>query len=371
MYVYILYNRDQTLLDEDPGREAREEVIEVAAALGQALSTCHAVEQIPVEPDLGTLTQALARRRPDVVVNLCESLAADSRGEMVVPALLELVGLPYTGSPALALGLSLHKDKAKDVLGARGVPTPESRLVERVEDLVAVDLVFPLIVKPSREDASVGIDFDSVVTSRQALGRAVSRVLRTFHQPALVERFIDGREIYVPLLGNAPRRALPLTEIRFGAAFDDRPRVLSYRAKWDAKSAECVDSPSVTAQLDPAVERRCVEVANAAFAALDCRDYGRVDLRLDARGDCYVIDVNPNCDLHPGAGFARAAAAAGIDFADLALHLVDLALERRHGHQATRAEGPVAARRPAQPRRELLKGRSGLRTRAHRRGTPE
>ena len=193
MYVSILYNRDQTLLDDDPGREAREEVIEVAAALGQALSSVHTVEQVPVEPDLGTLTQALQRRKPDVVVNLCESLAADSRGEMIVPALLDLFGLPYTGSPALSLALALHKDKAKDVLGARGVPTPDSRVVSRVEDLVQVDLPFPLIVKPTREDASVGIDFDSVVHTRQALGRAVSKVLRTFRQPALVERYIDGR----------------------------------------------------------------------------------------------------------------------------------------------------------------------------------
>ena len=124
-----------------------------------------------------------------------------------------------TGSSALSLGTALHKNKAKDVLRGRGVSTPGHALVSRLEDVVAVDLPFPLIVKPSREDASVGVDFDSVVHDREALGKAVARVLETFKQPALVEQYIAGREIYVPILGTQPRRALPLSEISFGAAF--------------------------------------------------------------------------------------------------------------------------------------------------------
>lgn len=372
MHIAILHNRDHTLLQEDPGREAREEVLEVAQVLARTLATPlgllkdWTVELVPVDQDLSAINEAFARRRPDAVVNLCESLAADARGEMVVPAVLELMGLPYTGSGALALGLALHKDKAKELLRARGVPTPEHRVVSRVEDLVLVDLPFPLIVKPVREDASVGIELDSVVHDRPALGRAVTRVLRTFRQPALVERFIAGREVYVPLLGNAPRRHLPLTEIHFGPAFEGLPHVLSYRAKWEAGSALCLDSASRLAELPPALEQRCVEVALAAFEALDCRDYGRVDLRVDERGECYVIDINPNCDLHPQAGFATAAAAAGLAYGDLALHLVELALERRHGNQAPRRTGPAAARRAAQPHRDLHAGRGPLRPRARR-----
>ncbi len=355
------------MLDEDPGREAREDVVRVAAALEKALSGGRRkVSLIGVDRDIWGIGQALEAQRPDVVVNLCESLAADSRGEMVVPALLEMVGVPYTGNSALALGLSLHKDKAKQLLLASSVPTPQFAVVTSVAELIAFALPFPLIVKPSREDASVGIDFDAVVSDRQSLGKAVSRVLNTLHQPALVERYIDGREIYVPLLGNHPRRALPLTEIHYGKAFENKPRVLTYKAKWDEASAECQDSAAKPAQLSPALERRCIETAMAAWAALDCRDYGRVDLRVDRDGQPFVIDINPNCDLHPQSGFAKAAAAAGIGYPDLAWHLIELALERSHGNKANEAQRSTAARRAPGAHRDLLPRRGGMRARAHR-----
>lgn len=368
MRITILHNHDHALLEDDPGREARADVVRVAAAMEQALSkTKHAVTLVPVEQDLLGLHTAIGASRPDVVVNLCESLAGDSRGEMLVPAILELLQVAHTGSSALSLALALHKNKAKEILKARGVPTPEFCIVSHVEELTSVSLPYPLIVKPSREDASVGIDFDSVVTTRQGLGRAVSRVLRTFRQPALVERYIEGREVYVPLLGNGPRRALPLTEIRFGRAFDEQPRIVSYKAKWEASSPEWRDSPAELIELPAELEARCVDVALQAFEALECRDYGRVDLRVAADGQPYVIDINPNCDLHPQAGFARAAEAAGLSYADLALHLVDLAWERRHGNQAPRPTRPDAALRAAGPHRDVHSRRGGVRARAHRR----
>jgi D-alanine-D-alanine ligase len=191
-------------------------------------------------------------------------------------------------------------------------------------------------------------------------------VLRTFQQPALVERFIDGREIYVPILGNRPRRALPLSEIHFGAAFEGRPKIVSYRAKWEPTSAECIDSPSGPCALDAATEAKVVSTAMASFEALECRDYGRVDLRLAADGNPYVIDINPNCDLHPQAGYAKAAIAAGIGYPDLALHLVEIALERSHGNSSSRRAGSGTTRRAAGPNRNVLAARGGLRPRAHR-----
>lgn len=367
MRIAILHNRDHQLLEEDPGREAREDVVRVAAALQDALSgKRREVTLHPVDADVLAIGKTLEDARADVVVNLCESLAADARGEMVVPALLDLLGYPYTGSSALSLGLSLHKNKAKELLRGRGVSTPDFFVAHSVADVVNVDLPFPLIVKPSREDASMGIDLDSVVADRSALGKTVAKIVRTFRQPALVERFIDGREIYVPLLGNAPRTALPLTEIAFGAAFEGKPRVLGYTAKWDPESDLCIDSPSRPASLSASLEKRCIETALAAFDALDCRDYGRVDLRVDAAGQPFVIDINPNCDLHPQAGFARAAQGAGIAYADLALHLVELALERSNGNQAHRPTRPAAARRVVGAHRNLLTGRGGMRARADR-----
>ncbi len=342
-------------------------MVRVAEALCEALRSRQIdAVTVPVNGDLGAVTDLLHRRPPDLVINLCESLVADSRGEMVLPCLLDALKIPYTGSSALSLGLALHKNKAKEILFARGVPTPEFRVVESIGDLVAIDLPFPLIVKPAREDASVGVDLDSVVYDRPSLGRAALQVLRSFAQPALVERYIEGREIYVPLLGNRPRRSLPLTEIHFGRAFEAKPKIVSYRAKWDEQSPEFIDSPSGPCSLDPITEARLVKAAQAAFDALECRDYGRVDLRLSADGQPYVIDINPNCDLHPEAGYAKAAAAEGMSYADLALRLVEIALERTHGNKTNRRTGPGTGRRAPSQNRNLLAAGSGVRSRARR-----
>jgi D-alanine-D-alanine ligase len=355
MHIAILHNDDADCLEHDPGREARADVQHVAAAMAAALESRRFQTRIvSAGADAVGFIEELRRHRPAAVVNLCESLAGDSRGEMAVPCLLDILGIPYTGSPALALGLALHKHKAKEVLRARGVSTPLFMLVERLEDLSAVELPFPLIVKPTREDASVGVDSDSVVNDRAGLGRAVERVLRLFAQPALVEQYIAGKEVYVPILGNTPRRTFPLTEIRFGAYFDTRPNIVTYKGKWDPRSPDYQNSGVGPAQLDALTEARCVRTAFAAFEALECRDYGRVDLRVTPAGEPYVIEVNPNCDLHPEAGFSNAARAAGLDYAMLANSLVEIALERsqHEQHRANpthRAEGSGAALVPAEP----------------------
>ncbi len=369
MLIALLHNADHDALEDDPGREARKDVLHVAAALAQAL-TRGEQGAVPVVVGKAPLAafQSLGDHPPDVVVNLCESVSGDSRGEMAASALLELLGIPFTGSGPLALGLALHKDKAKELLVARGVPTPAFTVVSSLAELPRVQLPFPLIVKPVREDASAGVTFDSVVQDAASLREAVELVLRTFQQPALVERFVAGREVYVSLLGNTPRVVLPLSEIHFGKAFEGRPRIVSYRAKWETASAECRDSPSGPCTLLPAVEAKVVGAALAAFEALGCRDYGRVDLRLSADGEPYVIDINPNCDLHPQAGYARAAAAAGMDYAALGSRLVDVALERTHGHPPHRASRPGSSRRAAGPNRELLTRRGAVRARGHRPG---
>jgi D-alanine-D-alanine ligase len=366
MHLAILHNADHDLLEDDPGREAREDVTRVAGALAQALAgTGFRIDVVPVGEEPLQAIEKIARRRPELVLNLCESIGADSRGEMAVPVLLDLFGVPYTGSGALALGLALHKNKAKEMLRARGVPTPKAALVSSVADVARIDLPFPLIVKPTREDASVGIDFDSVVNDQISLARAVARVIDELEQPALVEQYIAGREIYVPLLGNQPRTNLPLTEVQFGAAFENRPKIISYKAKWETESAEFRDSTPKAAALEPELEARIVAAAQSAFEALDCRDYGRVDLRLSADGQPYVIDVNPNCDLHPEAGFAKAARSIGIEYPALALRLVEIALARHHANPPHRLAGSRAARRAAAPDRELHAGRGDLRARAH------
>jgi D-alanine-D-alanine ligase len=356
MMITVLHNADHGLVPSDPGREARLDVERVAEAVASALrSKGHAVSTVGVGGDfLRTLTE-IRRDPPDVVFNLCESLSGDSRGEATTSAVLEQLGLTFTGSDALALGLALHKDKAKAILRQHGVATPDWCVLYRGQSAEQLTLPFPVIVKPAREDGSVGVSFDSVATDPEALWKAAVQVWG-LGQPALIERYIEGREIGVSFIGNDPRVALPPTEIMFGPAFEHRPRIVSYRAKWDPTTPEFRDSTAVMCDLPAQTLAVVVDAALRALGSLGCRDYGRVDIRLGPDGAPYVIDVNPNCDLHPEAGFARAAAAAGLDYASLISRLVEIARERACADPSHRDERPRSHPGGAPSRRIVLEG---------------
>jgi D-alanine-D-alanine ligase len=191
-------------------------------------------------------------------------------------------------------------------------------------------LPFPLIAKPVREDGSVGIASRSVVHDEKALREVAAEVIRTFRQPCLVEQYIEGRELNVALLGFPTARVLPLSEIDFSLLPSGIPRIVSYEAKWASDSPEYHGTqPVLHPAMAPHVAARVRRVALDAFRALGLRDYGRVDGRLSDGGVPYVIDVNPNCDLSPTAGMARAAAAVGIDYGALLRLIVRYSLRRR------------------------------------------
>jgi D-alanine-D-alanine ligase len=385
--VVVLHNADFS--DDLPGAAARADVENAARAVADGLAARgHRAEVMGVDYlDLAEVTDELFSSPPDVVFNLCESLRADARHEIVVPALLDLLGVPYTGSGPITLGLALRKDRAKVILKARGVPTPEAVVMTSPSD--ECRLPFPLIVKPTREDASVGITSSSVVREPSALQAAVGKVVEELHQPALVERFIEGREMYVSLLGNDPPEALPLHEIDFTEMPADLPRIVSYRGKWEVGCAEYAGSKPGRCDLSEAVRNRVVRAAREAFEALEVRDYGRVDVRLAADNTPYVIDVNPNCDLTESAGFSRASGYGGIEYPKLVERVCLIALER-HRHvdrnRAAPAESAAAAvdraraASPAAPRgrstaargadhegRAVPGRRGGVRARADRR----
>jgi D-alanine-D-alanine ligase len=315
-------------------------VVHVASSVATALKESgYDVHIVPVDGDLAILRTRLLELGPDCVFNLCESLAGDARLESAVPILLEFLAIPFTGSPPEALSFGLRKDRVKQRLEAAGIPTPAGRVL--TEPGESCDLAFPLIVKPVREDGSVGIVRTSVVHEAEQLARAVEWVGRTLRQPCLVEQFIDGREFNVALLGHPTPRVLPLCEIDFGALPPDAPRIVSYDAKWTAGSEDDLGTvPILHPALPNAVAARVRRVAAEAFRAVGVRDYGRVDVRLAPTGVPYVVDVNPNCDLSPTAGMARAAAAVGIDFGALVRLLVRYALRRRRTEQV----GTVPAR---------------------------
>jgi D-alanine-D-alanine ligase len=335
--VIVIFNRDFEGAEADPENKAREDIKDIALHIVDLLARDGYVTGAQgVTGDVFGAVEAIKAFAPDVVFNLCESIGGDNRFEPLLPLLLEREGIAYTGSGPLTLSISLHKHKAKEVLRARGVPTPAAAYLT-TPDVSALDIPFPLIVKPAREDASVGIHAESVVHDREALARRVTHVLSHYRQPALVERYVEGREIYVSMLGRPTGlpQIFPFYEIDFSLMPADRPRIVSFDGKWVEGSEEFVGTkpvPCTTLALE--TQARVTAVALAAFEAMEVRDYARLDIRLpedgpDA-GTPFVIDVNPNCDLSDGAGgYSKAAAAAGLGYDEVIRRIVELGLLRR------------------------------------------
>ena len=341
--VAVLYNNDfeDTSPDGDPGYAARADVESVAGFVAEQLNDGdHEAILLPVDGDLARLRARLAEIEPDCAFNLCESLAQDTRLESAVPLVLELLGVPFTGSPPEALSHALYKDRVKKLLEEAGVPTPGSCVMRGPDD--PCDLPYPLIVKPVREDGSVGISGKSVVHNEAELRQVVADVATSFRQACLVEQFVEGREFNVALFGFPTARVLPLSEIDFSTLPEGLPKIVSYDAKWNEGSVDDLGTvPVLMPQLPTNLAARVRRAAVDAFRAVGVRDYGRVDIRLAANGIPYVIDVNPNCDLSRYAGMARAAAGVGIDYSALVKLLVRYALRRRarNGRKATQQEG--------------------------------
>ena len=282
--------------------------------------------------DVFTVFERVRANPPELVFNLCESMAGDARNEPTFVGLLDLFGIPYTGADLLALAMCLHKRRTKEILIARGVPTPPYRFLadpDALDDPALDALDYPWFVKLAHEDASVGITQDNLVASPAALRQRARELMDEHHQGVLAERYVEGRELNVALIGNPPALdVLPLHEIDFAAMPADRPRIVSYAAKWDERHVDYVGTKPVplrgaSQELVDSVER----TAHAAWDALGLRDYGRIDLRVDGDGP-WVIDVNPNPDISPDAGVARSARLAGMSYPQLIAHITRVAQQR-------------------------------------------
>ena len=235
------------------------------------------------------MATALRAAEPDLVVNLAEAFDGKSALESNVAALLNLLDLRYTGSSPAGLMLAGDKALSKKVLSFHGVRSPQFATVHRGDVEWAGDLAFPLIVKPPQEDASIGITHASVVHNVQGLLEQMGEVQGRFHQPPLVEQFIDGREFYVGVIGNADARALPPLEMDFTGFPTDRPRIASWAAKWgddgEEKGAEYAGTRTIEPKdLSPELDEKLRATALDAFHALRLRDYARVDMRATEVG---------------------------------------------------------------------------------------
>ncbi|MCY2958880.1 MAG: ATP-grasp domain-containing protein [Planctomycetota bacterium] len=318
--VAVVYNDDSALARGDAQDAiAVQGVVSCARSVADSLrARGHAAETLALPPDPRAVAMFVGALRVDVVFNLVEAIGGDARREPAFAWACELHGIAYTGSPPRAMTLCLEKPVAQALLGASGVPVPRHVVLARGDEPVA-SLSYPVIVKPSREDASHGIESASVVRDEAAMRARARHVIEHYAQPAIVEEFVEGREINVALIAS-PRglEILPLSEIDYAGFPPEMPRIVSYAGKWIETSRDWALTQVIAARgLDNAQRARIEAVARRAFYVLGLHGYGRVDVRLDARGEPHVIDVNPNPDISPDAGFALAAARGGYAHADL------------------------------------------------------
>jgi D-alanine-D-alanine ligase len=302
-------------------KEDREHVAEALRANGYDAF----LHEVRDEPSL----LALARTDADLIFNMLEAYGGDDSREPQVAGLLDLLELRYTGAGPQALFLAQDKAPAKKVFDFHGIRTPRFASSYRGKLDHVDDLHFPVIVKPGSEDGSVGIDAGAVVRCLRDLMERISMIQEKFDSPALIEEYIEGREMYVGVLGNEKPVALPVVELDLSRLPDGMPKIAGREVKWD-KGTEAyeVTRSAAARDLDADVAKRLRDVALQVYSALRLRDYGRVDMRLTPNGDIYVIEANPNPWLAPEAELALAAGIAGRGYKELIGQIVELALAR-------------------------------------------
>lgn len=277
---------------------------------------------------------ALARVEADLVFNLTESYAGDDTKDMNIAAYLDLLGHAYTGAGPHALYLAQDKALAKKIFAFHGIKTPYFATSYRGKLDHSDEISFPLIVKPTSEDGSIGIDASSVVDSVKELMEKIHYIQEEFDSPALIEEYIEGREIYASVLGNENAEVLPLVELDLSKLPEGTPRIAGADVKWEKETeAYKVTKSAPVEDLVEATVKRLSDTALAAYQALKLRDYGRIDMRLSKKGEVFVIEANPNPWLSTSAEFVMAARKAGRSYTQLIGDIVDLALARSSGER--------------------------------------
>ena len=275
---------------------------------------------------------AVARAEADLIFNLTESYAGDDTKDMNIAAYLDLLGRAYTGAGPHALYLAQDKALAKKIFAFHGIKTPYFATSYRGKLDHSHDIEFPLIVKPTSEDGSIGIDASSVVTSVKELMEKIHYIQEEFDSPALIEEYIEGREIYASVLGNENAEVLPLVELDLSKLPEGTPRIAGTEVKWEKETeAYKVTKAAPVEDLVEATVKRLSDTALAAYQALKLRDYGRIDMRLSKKGEVFVIEANPNPWLSTSAEFVMAARKAGRSYTQLIGEIVDLARARYAG----------------------------------------
>lgn len=296
----------------------------------------HRVEVLGLEDRLEPLTEAVARFRPHVVFNLLEEFGRSQARMAYVLGYLELIGQAYTGCNPAGMLFSTSKSFQRRLLRRARVRTPEYAIFRMGRGVRRPKrLGFPLIVKSLTAHGSVGISRASIVEDDEKLAERVGFIHERIGTDAIAERFIEGREVYVSVVGNHRLQVLPVLELEFRNLAEGAPRIATERVKWSPSHQKKTGLDIVEAGLDADVERRVIAQCKRAYRALSQSGYARMDLRLDGEGRAYLIESNPNPQLSRDDEFALATRAAGIEYADMLERIMSLgqrwAREQRAG----------------------------------------
>ncbi|HTK82798.1 MAG TPA: ATP-grasp domain-containing protein [Bacteroidota bacterium] len=303
---------------------------ETIEAVRAALALKHEVTMVEADE---RAFERLREHRPDIVYNMSEGFHGISR-EAQIPAICEMLQIPYTGSDPLTLAICLDKSRAKEILSYYHVPTPRFFVVNKMQDIQSLALDYPCMVKPLHEGSSKGIFDASLVTNAREMEQQVGSTLETYREPALIEEYLPGREFTVAMLGNGNSvRVLPIIEIKFDSLPDGVNPIYSYEAKWIWDQAENpLDIFECPANLTPRLRHDIETICRRAYDHLRCRDWCRIDVRLDSFDIPHIIELNPLPGILPkiedNSCFPKAARAAGIDYSRLIQTVLELAAER-------------------------------------------
>jgi D-alanine-D-alanine ligase len=306
------------------------DTFETIDAVRNALAEIHDVTMI--EADEYAYSKFI-EHRPQIVFNISEGLHGVSR-EAQIPAILEMLNIPYTGSDPLTLAVCLDKSRAKEILSFYGVPTPKFQVVSTASMIEQSVLHFPWMVKPLHEGSSKGIYNSSVVKNRDEAKKEITKIIEQYHEPALIEEYLPGREFTVAILGNgSDLTVLPIVEIKFDTLPAGVNPIYSYEAKWiwDQASAP-LEIFSCPADLTQELKSEIESVCRKAYTILRCRDWCRIDVRLDSHGTPHIIELNPLPGILPkpedNSCFPKAARAAGLSYNKLIQSVLSLAAQR-------------------------------------------
>jgi D-alanine-D-alanine ligase len=326
--VAIIYN--EPVSPDGSYSEASRDILDQVDAVERSLARLGIPSiRIAFTQDLQSFLNAIEREHIQYAFNLCESVDENPRLVGHPAVVMDILGVSYTGYSALPLAITTDKLFTKQLLRAHGIPTPKCMVYDGKSSFKLKGFKFPLIVKPRFEDASIGIDQESIVIDENEL----RRMLPQFHDrfgPLIVEEYILGREFNVSLFGYPSPRVMPIAEI----SFDGFPRELysieGYRAKWDRESFEYHQTPRVFPRdLPEILERRISRTAMDCFRHFMLRDYGRVDFRVNHSGVAYVLEINANPCISPDAGFPAALVKAGIEYDQLVRQLLKFVRKRK------------------------------------------